>query len=390
MAEDKNSETNDNIADIPSENSTIQEIDNPSSATDEAQAQPEITAEVVAEISEDTDSNIADDTNGEGEFTLPQSTVWIEGEITPNDVDEEITFFPTSEDARSIQENAGEVIANEQSEIPVTLREVSENPSINDTYFPVPTVFSDSETEKNKTPDEEQILIDIASVVGEETEGEDSTDETVKEDFGESSQDKESNTQAEEPPSRFVDSVFDFVELAIFTLAFIMILTSFFFRHSIVEGDSMLGTLEDGQHLIISDFMYEPKFGDIVVVEDYTTALKKPIIKRVIATEGQKVRIAKEGIYVDGRYLRENYVYTSVEGYYYDVYPSVALLENETLTITPGLFYEFYVPEGELFVMGDHRNRSTDSRDIGTVRVDAVLGKVILRVYPFDSFGGVD
>ena len=214
------------------------------------------------------------------------------------------------------------------------------------------------------------------------------TEQATTDGQGDAEQDKK-DYGTDETPSRFVDSLFDFVELAIFTLAFIMILTSFFFRHSIVDGDSMLGTLEDGQHLIISDFMYEPKAGDIVVVEDYSTALKKPIIKRVIATGGQKVRIAKEGIYVDGKYLREDYVYISQEGYYYDAYPSVALYENETLAVAPGLFYEFYVPEGELFVMGDHRNNSTDSRHIGTVDEDAVIGRVILRFFPFDKFGTV-
>ena len=185
-------------------------------------------------------------------------------------------------------------------------------------------------------------------------------------------------------------SVFDFVELFIFTFVAVLVVTSFFFRHSIVDGPSMEGTLKDGEVLIISNFMYTPEQFDIVVVEDYTTLLKKPIVKRVIATEGQTVKIDRNGVWVDGSFLQEPYVYTGGLNYTYSTTPSEVLKENPTLNVAPGLYYEFVVPEGELFVMGDHRNDSTDSRDIGTVRVDAVLGRVVLRVLPFDKFGKVE
>ena len=148
--------------------------------------------------------------------------------------------------------------------------------------------------------------------------------------------------------------------------------------------------LRDGEVLIISNLGYTPERGDIVVVEDYTTLLKKPIVKRVIALEGQKVRIDRRGVWVDGMFVQEPYVYTNNLSYTYSTTPSEALKENPTLTVAPGLYYEFIVPEGELFIMGDHRNDSTDSRDIGTVREDAVLGKVVLRVYPFSKFGKVE
>ena len=190
--------------------------------------------------------------------------------------------------------------------------------------------------------------------------------------------------------TRKIDGLFDFIELFVFTLTAVLIITSFFVRHSVVDGDSMLGTLHDGENLLISDLFYDPKVGDIIVVEDFSTDLKKPIVKRVIATGGQTVRIQRDGVYVDGEKLVESYVFTDGLPYEYEVYPSSAIKENDTLVYVAGEYYEFTVPDGELFVMGDHRNKSTDSRQIGTVDEDAVLGRVILRFYPFDKFGSVD
>ncbi len=174
---------------------------------------------------------------------------------------------------------------------------------------------------------------------------------------------------------RKVDSRFDFVELFVFTLVAVMILMSFFFRHSIVNGASMENTLHNGEHLIISDFFYTPKRGDVIVCEDHTTKLKYPIVKRVIAVGGDKIEIKEDGVYVNGVAENATYVYTDNPAYKYDPMP------------------EFEVPKGQLFVMGDHRDNSTDSRDqlmLGTVSEDSVLGKVLLRFYPFDKFGTID
>ncbi len=176
-----------------------------------------------------------------------------------------------------------------------------------------------------------------------------------------------------EKPRR-IDFRFDFIELFVFTLVAIMILTTFVFKHSIVEGPSMQNTLQDGDHLIIFDLFYSPEPGDIIVFEDYSTGLQKPLVKRVIAVGGQTVKIDIFGdIYVDGVKLNEDYIYL-------DGFDSL----TKPLICT--------VPEGEVFVMGDHRNNSTDSRKpaFGTIKEDSILGKVILRFYPFDSFGAVE
>jgi len=168
---------------------------------------------------------------------------------------------------------------------------------------------------------------------------------------------------------RKIDGHFDFVELFVFTLLAVMLITSFFFRHSIVDGSSMKATLENGEHLIISDLFYTPSRGDIIVCEDYSTGIRKPIVKRVIAVGGDTVKITVKGeIYINGKILVEDYVYIDSNMYRYQP-------------------LEVVVPEGELFVMGDHRNLSSDSREFGTVSEESVLGRVLLRFYPFDKFG---
>ena len=201
----------------------------------------------------------------------------------------------------------------------------------------------------------------------------------------------------EETTQRKIDAIFDFIELFVFTLAAVFIITSFFFKYSIVDGGSMNNTLQHQDKLLLYSFMYEPECGDVIVLEDHSTVLKKPIVKRVIAVGGQTVKITKNDIYVNGERLNETYVYTddyrSIFGYEdqyrYSVIPSEALIDL-VISMEEGVYYEIKVPEGELFVMGDHRNASNDSRDIGTVHEDSVIGKVVLRFYPFDSFGKID
>ena len=204
----------------------------------------------------------------------------------------------------------------------------------------------------------------------------DNSDDNIYETaYEEADEDENDNGRSEKAVgTRFIDSLFDFIELFIFSLAAVFIITTFFFRHSVVDGTSMERTLFHGEHIIISDLFYKPERGDIIVCEDYSTELPIPIVKRVIAIAGDRVEIDTEGnVKVNGVLLDESgYVYIDPNFPYH----------CDELSLT--------VPEGEIFVMGDHRNVSSDSRKIGTIKEDSILGKVLFRFYPFDKFGAVE
>ena len=170
-------------------------------------------------------------------------------------------------------------------------------------------------------------------------------------------------------PFSFFFDIASIVSLAtiIVGLAFI-----FLFRTVGVEGSSMYPTLHDKDRIILSAFVIEPKTGDIVVTcqPSAFSYIESTLVKRVIATEGQSVDIDfTEGVvYVDGVALDEPYV-------------------NE-LTHDRESFEPLTVPEDYVFVMGDNRNASTDSRDyrVGLIREDYIMGKALFRISPPGQF----
>ena len=174
------------------------------------------------------------------------------------------------------------------------------------------------------------------------------------------------------PEGRFIDTVFETVELFVFTLLAVVLLISLCFRHSVVSGDSMLNTLNDGDRLIISNLFYEPKVGDIIVFDDRSNEhyADEPIIKRVIAVGGDTVEIKDGIVYLNGEILDESELWDrndEVNGSCY--YPAMDDVELMT------------VPEGEIFVLGDNRGNSKDSRTVGTIKEDSIIGKVLFRFY---------
>ena len=260
-----------------------------------------------------------------------------------------------------------------------------------------------SDVEGSEEESLETLTID-ASDTELESDGKDEdgakTEEIVSEDNGKEdnvpSPDKETEDkkvakkkEKKEEKVSFLQSTFDFLEMFVFTLVAVLVITSFIIRPSVVNGDSMQNTLENQQVLLVSELFYTPKKGDIVVVEDYSTVLKKPIVKRVIATEGDIVRITKKAVFVNGEILDEPYVRIDFPDYEYSTWYMDCFGEKHDLRFGKD-FYEITVPKGELFILGDHRNASKDSREIGTVDADAVIGKVLIRIMPFDSFGRVE
>lgn len=165
-------------------------------------------------------------------------------------------------------------------------------------------------------------------------------------------------------------NMFDWVQSVVVAIVALFVLFVFVLRPVRVEGESMLPTLQDGDWLLLSAFDFEPEYGEIVVVtQPNQTRTGEPIIKRVIATEGQQVDIDFEQgiVYVDGKTLTEPYI--------------------KELTYRPfDVTFPLTVPEGCVFVMGDNRNDSLDSRStrIGFVDERYVLGSVKLRLFPFE------
>lgn len=167
--------------------------------------------------------------------------------------------------------------------------------------------------------------------------------------------------------------VYDYLSSIVFAVAVVLLFFTFVFRTVTVEGPSMQNTLHGGDRVILFDLGYTPKRGDIVVLS--TKAVDQPIIKRVIATAGQSVKIDAQAhkVYVDGKALDETYAY-------YD--PS---RPNEEADWT----LPDKVPAGHVFVMGDNRNNSYDSRyqAIGMVDVRNIVGHAVLRLFPLNQLG---
>ena len=198
------------------------------------------------------------------------------------------------------------------------------------------------------------------------------------------------NTALSPAPSdkpKLAAAIYDWVDTFSYALALMVVLFLLVYRYVTVDGDSMRETLHDSDKLIISGLGYTPETGDIVVVK--VPAYQNPIIKRVIATEGQEVEIDFENwtVKVDGVLLEEDYINRDVnyDGVNDDRYVWMASPTGERVL-------RFTVEPGKLFVMGDNRNHSTDSRSstVGQVDERQVLGRVLLRLFPFSAFGTVE
>ena len=207
--------------------------------------------------------------------------------------------------------------------------------------------------------------------------------------------------KAEEGAKKTAKLLFDYVEMLALAVAVVLILFTMFFRISVVSGNSMFSTLESGDKLVISNLLYTPKTGDIVVFENLDfTQTGEPLIKRVIATGGQYVRLdADGGVYVYqnaedtvGTKLKEDYVSLAIVGEDSRIYgeQSNYYLSAEYLSLYNQYKERTLVPDGFLFVLGDHRNSSRDSRYFGMVDERLLLGRVLFRISPFNQIGVVN
>ena len=175
---------------------------------------------------------------------------------------------------------------------------------------------------------------------------------------------------------------FEILEMLSFVTICVMLCFAFGARLNIVDGHSMDQTLAHGQYLVVSDAFYTPKAGDIVVIHDITAApYDSPIVKRVIATGGQTVEIDFNTwtMKIDGTVVEEPYRFLDT---------TLPLL-TANYNVDQNNIFTLTVPEGEIFVMGDNRNGSGDSRQyaLGTVDERCVVGRAYFRLFPLDTMG---
>lgn len=167
---------------------------------------------------------------------------------------------------------------------------------------------------------------------------------------------------------------YDWIQCLISALIVCVLVFVFIFRVIDVKGTSMVPTLNNQDKMLVSGLFYKPKAGDIVVFKKDEYDPEKALVKRIIATEGQKINIDfdKGIVYVDEVPIEEDYI-------------------NDITTTKLDFIGPKTVPEGCVFVMGDNRNMSTDSRkaEIGMVDSRLIIGKVYCILFPLKSFGVV-
>lgn len=173
-------------------------------------------------------------------------------------------------------------------------------------------------------------------------------------------------------------NVYDIIEVLALSISIVYLVFCFIFRVAVVNGPSMNHTLEDKDNLIVTELFYKPKQGDVIVCQNEYIGYNEPIVKRVIALAGQTITVDFENwkVYVDGVELEDDYV-NRING----------------VAMRGWIYGESYtVPEGHIFVMGDNRNNSLDSRDqrVGAIDERLVIGHVVFRFLPIGSFGTIN
>ena len=184
---------------------------------------------------------------------------------------------------------------------------------------------------------------------------------------------------SEEPENTgLAADLFTWLQALTFALVIILVVFTFFGRIIGVDGHSMEPTLQDRDMLLLQCVGYEPQQGDVVVLHKSFSATGEPIVKRVIATGGQTVHIDYDTstVYVDGQALEEPYLGEPM------LQPGSSTMQGT----------DWDVPEDSVFVMGDNRNYSSDSREesLGPVNEQYVLGKALVVIFPFSHFGSIN
>ncbi len=184
---------------------------------------------------------------------------------------------------------------------------------------------------------------------------------------------KNSNAKFKNPAGKFSALCFDWLETFVHAIIVVLIVFTFLFRIVTVEMTSMTNTLFDGDRLVVVNWNYTPTDGDVIIIKRGQN-FEKPIVKRVIATEGESLSIDFEegSVAVNGKKLDEPYI-------------------KEKMWLKGDAEIPSTIPKGHTFVMGDNRNGSIDSRfnDIGLIPDENVVGKAVFIIFPFNRIGAI-
>lgn len=176
---------------------------------------------------------------------------------------------------------------------------------------------------------------------------------------------------------KIIEFVMDILETIVFVGSLFIVIYLFILQPNQIRGASMEPTFESGDYIFTSKITYrfrEHERGDVIVFR----SPRNPdieFIKRIIGLPGDSILINSEEVYVNGRRLQENYISAKTP-----LWEGGFIKNNQ----------EIIVPTGKLFVMGDNRPRSSDSREFGFVTIDSIIGQVFYRYFPSDKIGGID
>lgn len=197
---------------------------------------------------------------------------------------------------------------------------------------------------------------------------------------------KKDKLTSEKGKKSFTKSFLEQLELIVVFFAIMVLVFTFVCKTCKVVGESMRETLQNGETVLIWSLFYSPDYGDVVVIHD-DEALNEPIVKRVVGLPGDKIRVEhtfdsmKTTItHADGSITvldsaNEDYVR------YVDEYGAFGHYSKDET---------YVVNDGEVFVMGDNRLNSRDSRELGAYSSNQILGKVVFRIAPFNVMGAVN
>lgn len=180
-----------------------------------------------------------------------------------------------------------------------------------------------------------------------------------------------------------IGCLFEIVETLVLTLVIFFVIQNFVAQPYQVKQQSMERTLEPNEYVLVDKLT--PRFGpydrgQIIVFSppsDWSPDDGTPFIKRIVGIGGDVIEIEDGLVYVNDVVIDEPYLFTGPDG----------RPEPTRTTIDPP---RWVVPAGELFVMGDHRSQSADSRAFGPISVASVIGRAWLRYWPFDAFGTLE